>query len=232
LNEISLEDPIGLPDVAYEQLKERLMDGALAPGERLVIDRLAAELGVSQTPIREALARLEADRLVVKVLNRGYTSAPPLTGERLLQLYELRLILEPPAVELALLRADHGLPHRLAAAIERLERAPAGASYREYRQVAEADAAFHDAIARASGNEYLIEAMGRLTPHQQTARLYTLRGVPDIPEAAGEHRAILRAVEAGDPAAANEAMRGHLQQARSRLLTILDPRSALTTGAA
>jgi DNA-binding GntR family transcriptional regulator len=213
---------LSLSDRVYEELKARLMDGRIEPGSRLVIDRLVEGLGVSHTPLREALARLEADQLVIKATNRGYTSAPLLDAPRMLQLYETRLIVEPPAAELAVARGGEQLVARLTATIRRLERAPRGGSYEEYRHVAEADAAFHETLIEASGNRYLVELFERLRPHQQTARLYARSGAPGISESAAEHAAVVEAVRARDAAGAAEAMRVHLQQGRGRMFAILD----------
>jgi DNA-binding GntR family transcriptional regulator len=214
---------LGLPDRVYEQLKEMLVEGRVEPGSRLVIDRLAEDLGVSHTPLREAFARLEADRLVVKTANKGYTAAPLLDASRLLQLWEARLILEPAATELAVARGGEDLERRVTATQERLERAPTGRAYREYRQFAEADAAFHETIAELSGNEYVREMIERLRAHQQSARLWARSGVPGIGEAIAEHRAVLDQILARDAYAAGEAMRTHLQQSRARVFALIDP---------
>ena len=83
-------------DGAYEGLKELILDQRMAPGEHLNIDALAPRMGISQTPIREALARLEAEGLVVKTPPRGrYLVAPMLDAAAFDHLYEVRLLLEP-----------------------------------------------------------------------------------------------------------------------------------------
>ena len=86
-----------LRESVYESLKRLLMDNALEPGTRLSIDGLARELQVSQTPVREALFRCEAEGLVVRRPNAGYVVAPLLGRDALLDLYDLRLLLEPTA---------------------------------------------------------------------------------------------------------------------------------------
>src|SRR3712207_4453999 len=97
-----------LGDTVYEAVKALVMDDVLAPGERVSIDRLARELAVSPTPLREALARLESDGLVRKEAMRGYSVAPLLTAREVAELYELRLLLEPWAARRAAERADAG----------------------------------------------------------------------------------------------------------------------------
>jgi DNA-binding GntR family transcriptional regulator len=215
---------LSLSERVYEHLKARLMDGQIEPGSRLVIDRLVEDLGVSHTPLREALARLESDQLVVKSPNRRYTSTPLLDGPRMLQLFEARLVLEPASAELATARADEHLAARLATALRTMERAPHGGRYEQYRDLAEADATFHGALCEASGNPYLHEMFDRLRVHQHTARLYTRGGgVPDVAASVAEHRAVLDAVRTGDASAAGDAMRVHLQHSRARMFAILDP---------
>ena len=90
-----------LTDDSYESIKSLLMDHVILPGERVSIDALARDLKVSQTPIREALARLEADELVVRKPLTGYSATQVLTFKKLLDLYEFRFLNEQKAIELA-----------------------------------------------------------------------------------------------------------------------------------
>ena len=85
----------GLSVRAYEKLKVLILDHAIPPGARLGIDVLAAQLGISQTPVREALARLEGDGLVLRSVTGRYHAAPQLDLEAFDQLYTMRLLLEP-----------------------------------------------------------------------------------------------------------------------------------------
>src|SRR5438270_12214972 len=94
-----------LRESVYESVKRLLMDTDLEPGSRVCIDRLARDLGVSPTPIREALFRCEAEGLVVRRPNAGYTVAPLLDAAGLADLYDLRLLLEPVAAARAAQRA-------------------------------------------------------------------------------------------------------------------------------
>src|SRR5919106_3594005 len=82
-----------LVDDVHEAIKARIMDHAIAPGARVSIDGLARELGVSPTPVREALARLESAQLVVKEPLRGYPTTPLLTADQLADLYRFRLLI-------------------------------------------------------------------------------------------------------------------------------------------
>src|SRR5262245_38687980 len=79
----------------YEALKAMIMDGALPPGERVNLDEAARRLEVSQSPVREALARLEAEGLVIKEAFRGYSTTPQLTRAELVDLFDFRFVVEP-----------------------------------------------------------------------------------------------------------------------------------------
>src|SRR5262245_52210340 len=89
----------GLTDRAYETLRDRILDGRLAPAERLQIDRLSKELGVSHTPVREALNRLTSEKLVTLAPYKGFSVTPLLDVESLRQLLEARRVIELGALE-------------------------------------------------------------------------------------------------------------------------------------
>jgi DNA-binding GntR family transcriptional regulator len=212
-----------LTDEVYEIVREYLVEQRLAPGSRVVIDAVAEELGVSQTPLREALARLEADRFVVKEAHRGYKVAPMLDESAFGELYEMRLLVEPPAAALAARRGTDAHLVAITTAFERMKRSGAGVRYREYRQMLDNDAAFHESIARASGNRYLLQTIDRLRTHQLAARLYGGRGVPDRQHAIDEHGAILQAILEKNARRAETLMRRHLVRARDEIMPLLYP---------
>ena len=210
-----------LSDEVYEIVREYLIDQRLVPGSRVVIDTVADELGVSQTPLREALARLEADQFVVKEPHRGYTVAPLLDRQAFEELFEMRLLVEPHAAGLAARRGSDADLAAIAEAYERMRKSSAGARYREYKQLLDNDAAFHERIARASGNRYLLQTIDRLRTHQLAARLYGSAGVPDRQHTLDEHEAILDAIQRRDGRGAETAMRRHLVRALDELVGIL-----------
>src|ERR1700704_7128467 len=90
-----------LADRVYELIKMKLMDNVVEPGARLSIDALSRDMQVSATPIREALARLESDGLVVKRAHRGYTAAPRLASQDFDELFRMRMLLEPASASWA-----------------------------------------------------------------------------------------------------------------------------------
>jgi DNA-binding GntR family transcriptional regulator len=214
---------VTLADGVYESVKALIMDHAVAPGDRVAIDALARRLGVSPTPVREALARLESDGLVRKRPLAGYTTTPLLTRAEFEELFEMRLLLEPAAarraagcgltgVDAELLRKEADLPDRSAG----------GTGYASFAAFTAQDARFHDLLAERSGNRLLAENVTRLHAHLHLHRLNF--PVAHYGVSAMEHHRIVDAIGAGDPAAAEAAMRAHLTAARQRHLTHFDRR--------
>lgn len=199
-----------------------ILDQQVAPSEHLNIDTLAPRLGVSQTPIREALARLEAEGLVVKEQPRGrYVVAPLLDAASFEHLFEVRLLLEPHAAGLAAARIGKADLRALERSVPAMDGPGYGSLYREYRNFAIHDARFHELIAGAGGNSTLKDTIVRLRSHHQLSRLYKGHGV-DAPEGIAEHEAIVEAIRSRNPEAAASAMRRHIEGSRGRLRTFLD----------
>jgi DNA-binding GntR family transcriptional regulator len=209
-----------LADEVYDAVLGLLMDQVIEPGSRASIDGIARELNVSPTPVREALARLEAEGLVVKRPLKGYTAAPLLDGEGLRRLFEMRTLLEPAAARRAVGRlADDDLRE-----LERLAQqmhASAAASqtgedrFQDYKDFADQDARFHRLIAEHAGNELLADAILRLRSHMHLYRLYFTHGIAD--ETADEHEAVLQALRTRDAGAAETAMLEHIAHSYSRI---------------
>jgi DNA-binding GntR family transcriptional regulator len=205
-----------LADDVYETVKGLLMDHSIAPGTRLSIDGLARELRVSQTPIRETLARLESEGLVTKEPLRGYSATDLLTSAALHDLYELRMLLEPWVAARAAERATEHDVERLEAELATCPVAPAGTGYNDYRLISAHDARFHDLLAEIAGNGHVRTAFTRTHAHLHLFRLSY--GPAFGSEALREHREVVRAIAARSPARAEREMRAHLEAARERLL--------------
>ncbi|QJW83846.1 FCD domain-containing protein [Ramlibacter terrae] len=201
-----------LSDLTYETLKERILDQKLAPGERLNIDALTRSLGVSSSPVREALVRLEAEKLVVLELYAGYTVAPHPTRDYLVKLYDFRILLEGHCARVGAARRDPATLAVLQALVKRMAgtKRP-GTQYREYKKLGQADAQFHQAIVDSAGNEVLSEVYASKQTHLLMSRLF--RDRPDAGSPAAvvmeEHREVLAAYEAGDGAMAGQALVAH-----------------------
>lgn len=211
-----------LVDDVYDAIKSMIMDNEVAPDDRVNIDALSRELQVSPTPVREALARLEADGLVLKRPMLGYTTKPLLTLDEFEELFEIRLLLECRAAALAAQRATPAEATRLTEDAKTPSVAGVADRYGDYARFAAQDARFHDLVASIGDNEMLRAAIHRLHAHMHLYRL----GFPAASaEATGvEHAAIVDAIASADPAAADHAMRVHLGHARERFLPVFDRR--------
>jgi DNA-binding GntR family transcriptional regulator len=205
----------------YETVFGQLMSLKIAPGSRITVDNLARELRVSQTPIREALSRLEAEGLVRKTHLVGYSAAPQVTAKQFADLYELRLLLEPDAARRAVARLDEESVAELTEAAGVMgRRAKSGDERARYSQFARQDAVFHDMIMKVAGNELIRETLIHQHVHFHIFRLMFHSRVTE--EALSEHEAIISAFEARDAAAAEKTMRVHIERSRDRLLPVFD----------
>jgi DNA-binding GntR family transcriptional regulator len=203
-----------LVDQAYDHLLGMLVSVRIAPGERIRIDSIARELGISQTPVREALSQLEAEKMAFKVPNVGYRAAPQMSPEQIRDLYTLRLLIEPYAAG----RAAESMNDVTIAEVRAIDRDMSRmveGNDREYVRFAEADARLHRLIANGSGNRLIADTIERLQAHLQIFRALYQTNAPAA--AATEHRAIIDALLARDPAAAETATREHLALSQARL---------------
>ena len=205
-----------LADHVYEALLSALMDGRLEAGTPVSIDGMARELDVSPTPVREALARLEATGMVRRTALRGYRVAPLFTSHELADLMDARLVIEPANAFMACNRAGDGLVRELAQAIDDLISAPRGPSFAEFRSYWEADERFHRLVAQHAGNQFLLSAYNALGGQVQRFRFFGGLGVTDADFAIAEHTEILKAIEAGDAGLARDKMIAHIQGVKLR----------------
>jgi DNA-binding GntR family transcriptional regulator len=217
-----------LVDVAYEAIAEAIFDRRIEPGARLRIDALAGELGMSITPIREALARTAAAGLTKLDVNRGYTVAPLLDPAAFHQLFSARRAIESAAVRgdarspgawVGGLAADQVRPLR--SQLATMARAGRGRKYADYSRFSRLDHALHLRLIELAGNPFLVTAFQSLNFHLHMSRLYSGAGVIDYEVAHAEHAEIVQALENHDGQAAWTACRNHMQRAERRLRVLL-----------
>ncbi|WP_181765649.1 GntR family transcriptional regulator [Streptomyces albidus (ex Kaewkla and Franco 2022)] len=210
-----------LADDVHEAIKALIMDRVIEPGARVSIDGLARQLGVSPTPVREALARLETAELVVKEPHRGYRATALLDSEQLEDLYQFRLLIEPWAAARAAELADTEGHTRLRTEIESCA-TPSDESYDAYKALTAHDTRFHVLIAQLAGSDQVRLAFERTHCHLHIFRLYYDRGIGR--QTLEEHRAITDAILDGDPRTAEAAMRTHLETSYyERLRPVSEP---------
>lgn len=211
-----LRRPVSLGNEVYEALYAQLMSLKILPGSRISVDSLVRSLGVSQTPIREALSRLEAQGLVVKTHLVGYSAAEQMDRARLEELYEMRLLLEPFAAGRLAARRDPGIVAELKALDAQMRGEGQIQSRASYGEFAKKDAAFHNFIARSCGNQLVFDSLQRLHTHVHLFRLYFHARATT--EANLEHAELITAIEDGEPSSAEAAMRHHIECSRKRFI--------------
>lgn len=193
---------------AYRRLLDEIRSGTLAPGARLREIELAERLGISRTPVREAIRQLEADGLVSHLPRQGATIRS-LDHAEVVELYEMRAVLEGTAARLAARAASDIELAELAALNAELAAVPAGAAAREINRV------FHRTLIEAARNRFLIKAMSALQKTLLILGPTTLAEPDRAVSAVAEHGAVLDALLARDGAGAEVAMRAHVEAALS-----------------
>ncbi|WP_211206620.1 GntR family transcriptional regulator [Wenxinia marina] len=208
--------PSSIAESVHERIYDRIMSLQIPPGARIPIDGMARELNVSQTPVREALARLEREGLVRKAHLIGYSASAQLTHKEFDDLYKFRLMVEPESARQACLRMTEEAMARIEAAAADMEKGeqPVDRNSR-YSRFARADAHLHDEILKAADNEIVRQALNDQHIHLHIFRLMFHSRVTQ--EALEEHERLLAALRARDADAAFEAMRDHIERSRDRL---------------
>jgi DNA-binding GntR family transcriptional regulator len=196
-----------LEESVYEAVRDSIISGDLRPGDPLVEAQLSADLGISKTPVREALIRLARDGLVVQELHRRSRVATP-TAEDVMQACEVRRWVESEIAAQAARDASDELIDELEAGIADSERALRA---RDTRRWAEAIGAFTDTLVAHSGNRYAADLLERMRNVLSLIANVSQVAPGRRERSIEEHRAILEAIRARDPDAAAEATRAHLR---------------------
>jgi DNA-binding GntR family transcriptional regulator len=205
-------------ELALRFLREQIRSGALRPGERIQVDEIARELGMSQTPVREALRLLQADRLVDYEPHRG-AIITELDAETLVEIFRLRCLLEPLAVRLA-------VPKLTGDALANVEQCHsefmASAASDAAPRVAELNQAWHWAIYEASGSVYLMDFIRRLWEAFPWRTVRLLPGASS--EASGQqHEAVMAAIRAENADDAGSYLLALISRTEHALLEQLAP---------
>jgi DNA-binding GntR family transcriptional regulator len=205
----------GFVDEVFDIIRADIMSLKIPPDTRIPIGALVKDLGVSQTPIREALSMLEALGLVTKKQFVGYCTAPRLNRKQFEELYEIRLLLEPYAAKCAAERMDEAQITAIGDLAKRMEPGESanGASYAKF---ADDDSEFHALLARGSKNSLIEDSLSRLHTH---LHIFRLRFDTEVTtEAFSEHARLVDALRRRSPAEAEAAMRNHIEKSYARLV--------------
>ena len=202
----AIEQPIPIREQVLKRLSELIMSGRIRPSERLVEGKLASQLGVSRTPVREALHVLEMEGFIEAMPRIGY-QVRNISWDELDQLCEIRAVTETLAVRWAI---EKMTPDALSALEENLKGAEAEARTGINERFIDLDAEFHDILFRASGSVRLGEICRLLRRHMY---LYRLRGLhmDSAARTIEGHRAILNSIKQCDVSGAAQAVRDHLK---------------------
>lgn len=209
-----------LADEVYNLLRGHIMRGTIPPGVRINIDDVARQLSVSPTPVRESLARLESEGLVDRQPRRGYRATELLEREDVVDLYELRLLLEPHAAERAVEGGNAALLDAMAAEVEHGLTLADSTGAVPPAELSAHDERFHDLVFQAAGNEMIRQSYARMHCHLHIFRLAYSDTYDN--HTIMEHGDILAALRAGKAAAAGLAMRKHLTSSEVRVLKYFD----------
>jgi DNA-binding GntR family transcriptional regulator len=210
-----------LRDEIRDQLIGQILNGRIAPGERIVEMRIAQQFGVSQAPVREALRDLDLLGFVVSSPFRG-AIVRQISVEELVQLYPIRAVLEGLAARAAAPRID-------APTLKKLERLLAmmrsAAARGDHRREVEADFAFHLTIVEASGNRLLQQIWDRMRL-ATTTFLTVSKSHHSLHEIVERHAAVVEALRTRNPEAAERALRLHIEEPGEWLRAALEEESA------
>lgn len=246
---------IVLADGTYDAIKAKILDHEISPGQRLGIDKLSRGLSVSQTPVREALARLEADGLVTKIPLRGYEATDLLSVQQADDLFQFRALIEPWAASEASRRGTRREINALEAELERAEHIERSGDTSTYPEFTDHDTRLHALVARASGNSFVEEAFIRTHCHMHLFRVYraTLTNEEEDdseqsggsqrgdfvrnmfaeyyqggtrPLAVAEHIEIVKAIAGSAADSAGELMLHHIESSRQRFIPAVEALNA------
>ena len=204
--EVNMNDFLPLRDVVFNTLRQAILRGELKPGERLMEIKLANKLGVSRTPIREAIRKLELEGLVLIIPRRGAEVAQ-ITEKSLRDVLEVRRSLEALAVRLACERMQVQGLQALKHAEEDFEEVLGND---DITVVAEADVAFHDIIYMATDNQRLIQLLSNFREQMYRYRVEYLKRKECHPKLLEEPQGIIRAIENGEVETATQITCQHI----------------------
>lgn len=192
--EVTMDEYLPLRDVVFNTLRRAILRGELKPGERLMEIQLANKLGVSRTPIREAIRKLELEGLVLMIPRKGAEVAE-ITEKNLRDVLEVRCALEELAVQLACDRIDEEGLKELRAAADTFRKV---LDSDDITRIAQADVDFHDVIFKATDNQRLIQLLNNLREQMYRYRIEYLKKKECYPQILHEHQEIIESIAGRD----------------------------------
>lgn len=217
LTPIRLDDYKPLRELVFEAIREAIIDGRLTPGERLMEIQLAEDLGVSRTPVREAIRKLELEGFVVMIPRKGAYVAD-ISLKEISDVFEIRGALEGLAAELAAERASEERLERMERCLVELAEV---VEAKNPDSIVEIDTRFHEELYASSRNERLGQILSLLREQIQRFRTRTMTHPERMKVALDEHRGIVEAVAARQGELARRLAQEHIESAENFLMTLL-----------
>ncbi len=214
LQPIRLDAYKPLREIVSDALRQAIRDGILPPGERLMEIPLAEELGVSRTPIREAIRILEQEGLIVMIPRRG-TYVADMSLKDVTEVFELRSILEELAAELA---AERITNEEIEALEQHLVEIGNYMNENNLDKVVQADILFHEILYKASRNDRLVEMINNLREQTLRFRTLSMSQTGRLAKTWDEHRQLVEAISDRDVERARQIARIHMEESEKTLL--------------
>lgn len=204
---------------AYQRIKEMLLRGQLPAGAQMLELEVAARLGMSRTPVREAMVRLEQEGMV-ELRPRHGMRVLPVSPSDMREIYEVLTALEGKAAELVASRGIQG--RQLTSLRDAVRDMDAALEAGDLLAWVEADERFHSKLIEQSGNQRLVSMVSQLWNQAHRARIFTLRLRPKLSDSNREHEALVEAIARGDPKEARRLHEVHRQRAGAVLVDVLE----------
>lgn len=210
----NMDEFLPLRDLVFNTLRQAILTGELKPGERLMEIHLADKLGVSRTPIREAIRKLELEGLVTMIPRRGAEVAQ-ITEKSMNDVLEVRRAMDALCAELACDRITDEELENLKQACDDFE---ASVRTKDVRKIAQADVALHDIIVRATGNQRLIQLVNNLSEQMYRYRFEYIKDFSQHETLIEEHRIIYQSIVRKDRETAAAAARTHIDNQEKAII--------------
>ncbi len=204
-----------LRELVFEQLRSSILNGNLRPGERLMEIDLAEKLGVSRTPIREAIRKLELEGLVIMEVRKGAYVAD-VSVKEILDILEVRSVLEGLAASLAAKRVTKEELEEMQATLESFNQA---VKDNDMKRMIEQDTRFHNMIFESTRNKKLIQIVNSLQELVLRFRITYFTEYKRASDMPAEHQLIYKAISNGDPIAAQKNGQYHIDMLKETILT-------------
>ena len=214
---LNMDAYLPLRDVVFHTLREAILRGDLKPGERLMELQLAAKLGVSRTPIREAIRMLEQEGLAVTIPRKGAEVAK-MTEKDMQDVLQVREALDELAANIA---CERMTKEELNTLIEAMHEFEASTRTRDLKRIAEMDVKFHDVIYHATNNPKLVNMVGNLREQMYRYRVEYLKDEANYPTLLKEHKEIVEGFVTRNKELIKDSMRKHVANQAAAVQVII-----------